>query len=578
MPVRIMTTGSDHRGTGGEIPIDDASTSPRYPGKGFRIGEYLISDSLGHGAMATVFLAKDTTGHEVALKVFQEGPGVSETMLERFRREAEASKKLRRHPHIMTIYATGKDGPYHYIAMESVRNSKTFEDALENTPMSLAKIVQTIIRIARALQYAHMHHIVHRDVKPTNIMIDEFGEPLLSDFGVAELVDWPSCTITGALTGTPLYMSPEQARSERVGPASDIYSLGVVLYEAVTGTLPYSVQHCSPVRDVLEAVKNEPPKRPRLFRKEISPELEAVMLKALEKNPKDRYMDAEAFAVDLERALAGRRVSAHHFSPLDHVRHLARRHQRTVLLLLPLILGGASMAFYYRHKLLAARYDDVLTRAHLKNALYMLAQADGTGLASETPRAWNEIRLARKAMTAGDWDNGRQGFESAVALSSTVGDTRTAAIAELDLARCDIMLNNREGAKKVYHHILLNTDASPAIASMAQLEYLSLLLLEGNRKAALDVLLLRAPPLDGPIRSAMNCLGGDRSVSDLLAAVDTMPRQFQNDAYFAVALRYYLNGEMKRCATYLKQCVQSSTPPSEWPAPFAKILYSDLLR
>ncbi len=573
-----MTTTSDQRKTGGEIPIDDSSASPRYPGKGFRIGEYLISDSLGHGAMATVFLARDTTGHEVALKVFQEGPGVSETMLERFRREAEASKKLRRHPFIMTIYGTGRDGPYHYIAMESVRNSKTFEDALENTPMSLNKIVQIIIKIARALQYAHTHHIVHRDVKPTNIMIDEFGEPLLSDFGVAELIDWPSCTITGALTGTPLYMSPEQARSERVGPASDIYSLGVVLYEAVAGTLPYTCQHCSPVKDVLEAVKNETAKRPRLFRKEITPELEAVMLKALEKNPKDRYMDAEAFAVDIERALGGRRVSAHHFSPLDHVRHLARRHQRTILLLLPLILGAAGIAVYYRNKLLVARYDDLLTRTHLKNALYVLAQADGTSLASETPRAWNEIRLARKAMTAGDWSAARQAFESAVALSTAVGDTRTAAIAELDLARCGIMLNDREGARKLYHGILLNADASPAIASLAQLEYLGLLLLEGNRPAALDVLILRDPPLDGPIRAAMNCLGGDRSANDLLARVDTMPQQFQNDAYFAAALRYYLNGEMKRCATYLKQCIQTSRPPSDWPAPFAKVLYNDLLR
>ncbi|MBN1269382.1 MAG: serine/threonine protein kinase, partial [Kiritimatiellae bacterium] len=256
---------------------------PAYPGKGFRIGEYVVDDVLGHGSMATVFLARDATGHEVALKIFQEGPGVSATMLERFRREAEASKKLRRHPHIMTIYSTGRVEPYHYIAMESIRRSKTLEAALESTPMSQKAIVEVIIKIARALQYAHSKNIVHRDVKPTNIMIDEFGEPLLSDFGVAELVDWPSCTLTGALTGTPLYMSPEQARGERVGPASDIYSLGVVLYEALSGVLPYSAQHRSRVKEVLEAVKNEPPRRPRLFRKDISPDMEAVVLKALEK-------------------------------------------------------------------------------------------------------------------------------------------------------------------------------------------------------------------------------------------------------------------------------------------------------
>lgn len=136
-----MSPAQDGKKDANSIPVEDTA-APKFPGKGFRIGEYLISDCLGHGAMATVYLAQDTTGHEVALKVFQEGPGVSETMLERFRREAEASKKLRRHPHIMTIYSTGKDSPYHYIAMESVRNSKTFEDALENTPMSLNMIVQ----------------------------------------------------------------------------------------------------------------------------------------------------------------------------------------------------------------------------------------------------------------------------------------------------------------------------------------------------------------------------------------------------------------------------------------------------
>lgn len=572
-----MTDATHDSKNGTNIPVFENAT-PKYPGKGFKIGEYLISESLGHGAMATVYLAIDATGHEIALKVFSEGPGVSETMLERFRREAEASKKLRRHPHIMTIYATGKDGPYHYIAMESVRKSKTLEDAMENTPMSLNMVVQIIIKIARALQYAHMHHIIHRDVKPTNIMIDEFGEPLLSDFGVAELIDWPSVTMTGALTGTPLYMSPEQARGERVGLASDIYSLGVVLYEAITGVLPYNTQHCSPVKDVLEAVKNEQPKRPRLFRREISPELEAVILKALEKNPKDRYADAEAFAVDLERALAGRRVSAHHFSPLDHLRHLARRHQRTMLVVVPLIVVAWSIALYYRHKLLNARYEDLLTRAHLKNALHVLAQADGGSIASDTPRAWHEIRLARKAMTAGDWATARDSFRAARDLSAAVGDTRTAAIAQLDEARCEILLNNRASAKKLYNGILKNSDASIAIVSLAQMECLSLLLLEGDRKGALDILLLREPPADGPIRDAMNCLGGETSAGDLAAAVDRMPQQFQNDAYLAAAIRCYLDGETKRTAAFLKRCMQSSTPPSEWPAPFAKLLLNDLNR
>ncbi len=572
-----MATPTSSAG-GSSIPIEDGS-APKYPGKGFRIGDYVISDSLGHGAMATVYLATDPTGHEIALKVFTEGPGVSETMLERFRREAEASKKLRRHPHIMTIYSTGRDGPYHYIAMESIRKSKTLEDALENTPLSLPAVVQIAVKIARALQYAHAHHIVHRDVKPTNIMIDEFGEPLLSDFGVAELIDWPSCTMTGALTGTPLYMSPEQARSERVGPASDVYSLGVVLYEALTGALPYSVQHCSPVKDVLEAVKNEQPKRPRLYRKEITPELEAVILKALEKNPRNRYVDAEAFAMDLERALAGKRVSAHHFSPLDHVRHLVRQYQRALLVLLPMLAVAGLVTMHFRHKLLMARYDDIMTRAHLRNALHVLAQEDSAATAaSDTPRAWHEIRLGRKAMLAADWNGGRAAFRSAAELCAAVGDTRTMAIAQIEEARCETLLNQREGARRLYHLILTNPDAPPAIANLAQLEYLALALLDGDRKTALEVLVLRELPAEGPIRAAVNCLGGETSPGDLVGAIDKMPAQFQNDALLAAALRYYLDGEVKRSSTYLRRCIQASAPPSEWPAPLAKQLYNDLLR
>ncbi|MEM7392062.1 MAG: serine/threonine-protein kinase, partial [Verrucomicrobiota bacterium] len=208
-------------------------------GKGFQIDEFTIFDTLGHGSMATVYHATDETGHEVALKIFQEGPSVSKTMLERFHREAEASKKLRKHPNIITIYSSGRESPYHYIAMESVPGRRTLEDVIEDRSLTIRQIVTLTIKIARALQYAHARRVVHRDVKPTNIMVDEFGEPLLTDFGVAELFDWPSCTVTGALTGTPLYMSPEQANGDETGPASDIYSLGVVLYEALTGVLPY---------------------------------------------------------------------------------------------------------------------------------------------------------------------------------------------------------------------------------------------------------------------------------------------------------------------------------------------------
>jgi hypothetical protein len=561
-------------------PSPAASLPPaHYPGPGFRIGGYTITETLGHGAMATVYAAEDGSGNEVAIKIFQEGPGVSTTMLERFRREAEASKKLRRHPNIITVYATGQEGPYHFIVMESVRNSQTLETALENTPMGLKATVELVIKIARALQYAHSRNIVHRDVKPSNIMVDEFGEPLLSDFGVAALIDWPTCTITGALTGTPLYMSPEQARAERVGASSDVYSMGVVLFEAVTGVLPYSTQHASPIKEVLVAVRDELPRRPRLYRKEISPELEAVMLKALEKNPKDRYIDAEAFAVDLERALAGRPVSAHHFTYIEQLRHLARKHQRPLTTLLLVFSAAAAVGLYFRARLMSAHYENLLALAWRRNAQHVLAQSQSPATPEGLlPAAWQDIRLARMSMNSGEWEAAAAGLRSATARSRLVEDARLAAIAQLDLARCQLMLGDRPTAIRTYLEILHNPEAPPALAGLAQLEYLGLTLLTGDRDAAFKALLLREPPAEGPLREAMNCLAGTTPIERLIDQVDNYPNRFRNDVFLAAAIRAFLNGDNRASEQYLRRSAMSSIPSSEWPGPFARLLRNEQTR
>lgn len=314
-------------------PTSEDST----PGLGFRVGEYTVIGELGHGSMATVYLVRDRTGHELALKLFKESQGVSSTMLERFRREAEATKKLRRHPHILTVYATGQEGRVHYIAMEKVQGSRTFQDLVEREQPNQRQILSLICRIAGALQYAHEHSIVHRDVKPSNIMIDEFGEPLLADFGVAELVDWPSCTVSGALTGTPMYMSPEQARAERVGPASDIYSLAVVLFEALTGVLPYDLPSNPNTGSVLEAVKTQKPLSARKLNPHVSRDLDYVVNKALSKLPSERYPDIKSFATDLNSVLDGKPLNARLFSPLYWLQHFLRRNRAMVVVL---ALGG----------------------------------------------------------------------------------------------------------------------------------------------------------------------------------------------------------------------------------------------
>lgn len=558
-------------------PKESSAKGAPVPGKGFRIGEYVIEKSIGHGSMATVYLAHDSTGHEVALKIFQEGPGVSVTMLERFRREAEASKKLRRHPNIMKVYATGQEGVYHYIVMEPVRNSRTLDDCIEVNPMTTTQIVNTIIKICGALQYAHTRNIVHRDVKPTNIMVDEFGEPLLTDFGVAALIDWPSCTISGALTGTPLYMSPEQARAERVGPESDIYSLGVVLYEALTGALPYSTQHSSPVKSVLEAVKNEQPKRPRAHNKEISPDLEAVILKALEKDPEDRYPDAESFAHDLERAITGRHVTARLFSFRERIFYVFRRHDKAIAIGVLIMLALGAVAFHYQRKLISARYDTLLSVANLRNYASRAASANDNapGGISQQPGAWPEIRMARRAMNRGAWSASLVHLEAAIFLSQQIGDTRTESMAKLDMARMKSLDGEYRQAIDLYRQVLDNPDTSPPVANYAMIESLMLTLLTDQRNDALQLLAHGNMPNDNIFRNAILCLSGDMSTERYLEQITYLPRRLQNDAHMAVAVRYKMDGNTKGYLHELRLAIQTASPSTEWPAPLARRLFEE---
>jgi len=568
-------------GSSSEQQHSQEAAAPSFPGKGFRLGEYEILSTLGQGAMATVYQAIDTSGNEVALKVFVEGSGVSRTMIERFRREAEATKKLRRHPHILTVYATGQQGPFHYIVMESIRQSKTLEDALEGSAMSIADIVIIHIKIARALHYAHSRRVIHRDVKPRNILIDEFGEPRLSDFGVAALSDWPSCTVTGALTGTPLYMSPEQAKGERTTATSDTFSLGVVLYESLTGVLPYLTQHGAAVRDVLTAVISEEPRRPRLYRKEISPDLEAIVLKAMEKTPSRRYTDAEDLATDLERALMGRPVTARHFSFWDHIRHRLRKHRQLVVIFF-LILGAAmGTRAYFETRLAEVRHDSLLHYAQLQNALLRDQARRNIEWPETMPgaqRSWQEIRMARNAMRSGDWYRAHHLFTSAFSLATEAGDMFTAAIAQLDEARCLIMLHDPVRALELYRDVALHDAASPATRATALYEFLLQSLLRGEEDEARSLLTLANLPPDGPMRSAMECLSGDLSPDFLTELIPMMPPRFKNDAWLAVAVHYSLQGDEIATHASLEACLRASSPATEWPAPFARLMLSDMVR
>ena len=203
-------------------------------------GRYLLSGLLGAGGMAEVFLAHDRIlGRDLALKVLKEHYAKDERFVGRFQREARSAAALN-HQNVVQIYDQGRaeDGRY-YIAMEYVPGGSLEDLILRRGPLGPSEATRLASQVAEALHAAHIRGIVHRDVKPQNVLLDEAGHAKVADFGIALAASRTSTLRTNLLFGTPSYMSPEQGMGERVGPESDLYSLGVVLYEMLTGTVPF---------------------------------------------------------------------------------------------------------------------------------------------------------------------------------------------------------------------------------------------------------------------------------------------------------------------------------------------------
>jgi serine/threonine protein kinase len=259
---------------------------------GKTIGPYKISSLLGKGSMAMVYKAyQPSLERYVALKVLpaelQKEPGFSY----RFRREARTAAKLE-HPHILAVYDFGQEHGLSYIAMRYVE-AGTLQDLIGET-LDLWHVADLVGQIADALDYAHEHGIVHRDVKPTNVLLYRDNYVLLADFGLAKALDGTQqITATGVVLGTPAYMSPEQARGEHVDQRSDVYSLGVILFELLTGQLPFEAD--TPL-DMLMRLVSDPVPFPREINPSIPVPLEMVLMKALAKLPEERYQSAGELA------------------------------------------------------------------------------------------------------------------------------------------------------------------------------------------------------------------------------------------------------------------------------------------
>jgi beta-lactam-binding protein with PASTA domain len=263
---------------------------------------YRIERRLGTGGMADVFLARDESlGRRVAIKILAERYAQDEAFLERFRREATAAAGLS-HPNIVSVYDRGQASGTSYIAMEYLNGPTLKDEITSRAPLPEAEVVNWAMQALDALEFAHRQGVVHRDIKPHNMVLTDEGRLKVTDFGIARAANAQQMTEVGSIVGTAQYLSPEQARGLDVGPQSDLYSMGIVLYEMLTGELPFTGD--SAVEIAMKQVSDPPPSI-RKQNKLVSEGLEQVVMRALSKDPALRHRSARQMADELRRVSRG---------------------------------------------------------------------------------------------------------------------------------------------------------------------------------------------------------------------------------------------------------------------------------
>ena len=356
--------------------------------------EYEMIRQIARGGMGIVYEARHRElNRTVALKMIRSGDIADDDDVRRFRSEAQQVAQLD-HPHVVPLYEVGSHESQHYFTMRLMPGG-TLADRIEDKPLSAKQAATIISQVARGVHYAHQRGILHRDVKPANILFADDGSPQIGDFGLAKRIERGASLHSGAIVGTPMYMAPEQAvGSGKLTTSADVYGLGAVLYELLTGRPPF--RDDNPLNTLVRLAKEEPA-RPRTLRPDVDAELETICLKCLERDPNHRYGSADALADDLDRWLRNEPIFARPSSPWLRIVKWSRRSPAVAALSGVVLLTVAAFVAALFSKNIAVTYEQQRTAqayANLQQVTY-----------------FQNVALAERAIFAGDMEQAARFLE-----------------------------------------------------------------------------------------------------------------------------------------------------------------------
>ena len=434
-PQALVPLGSQREqqtlGDAGAPPASDAPAPPR-PSLGTRLGKYVLLEPIGRGAMGIVYKAwHEELAKTVALKVMSR-PDLEGSLsaFERFQTEARAAARLS-HPNIVSVLDAGVADGWHYFTMELVEG-ETLQTRLERgclDPMEAARIGEGL---AQALAHAHANGVIHRDVKPQNILLTTDAGAKLADFGLAKDVRaGHGPTLVGQILGTPNYMSPEQAGGQlgEIDGRSDIFSLGAVLYECVTGHVPFNGSN---VAEIIDQIRARDPKPMRFHSAVLSPEFEAIVFQCMEKDKRARYAKAEDLVEDLQRFRRGEMVVARRQTLFYRLRRRARKNWRMAAFVV-VVIGLAAGAIALRERS-ASRSEAVVARKD--EIIQLVKQAEQLSREREVASVRNAIAACDRALEGPSAD----GMRSTLAQAAFLRGIAHRRLLSIDLARYDLEL------------------------------------------------------------------------------------------------------------------------------------------